>query len=329
MKTNLKFIGIDVSKDTLAICVLSQVGSSSYVIANNSKAIFDFFQKQLTQSYAYHIGLENTGKYGWALVNILAKLPCCFYMINPLDLHKSLGLIRGTDDKTAAMRIAQFIKKNYDQLSSYQPARQPVASVQLLLAERNYKVKQRSQLKAKNKELQVIDPDELIKNLIDQNKALIQQLDRQIRELQTQIKSIIKADKQLKSLEKQLKSVPGVGDILCWTILVKTNEFKAIKEPRKLACYAGVVPFSKRSGTCVFSKSRVSVYADKSMKKLLHLAAMSAIRLENDLSAYYKRKVQEGKNKMSALNAVRNKIIHIIFALVKNQTFFQNRLVVS
>jgi len=44
---------------------------------------------------------------------------------------------------------------------------------------------------------------------------------------------------------------------------------------------------------------------------------------------YYLRKVEEGKNKMSVLNAVRNKIIHRIFALIKNENFYQKDFVVS
>ncbi|MDR2010727.1 MAG: IS110 family transposase, partial [Bacteroidales bacterium] len=62
---------------------------------------------------------------------------------------------------------------------------------------------------------------------------------------------------------------------------------------------------------------------------LLHLGAMTAIRGKNDLREYYLRKVAEGKNKMSALNAVRNKIIHRVFAVIKNQKFYENNLVVS
>ena len=46
---------------------------------------------------------------------------------------------------------------------------------------------------------------------------------------------------------------------------------------------------------------------------------MAAIHGNNDLSIYYKRKVSEGKNKMLILNAVRNKIIHRVFATIKNQ----------
>ncbi|KOP35676.1 transposase, partial [Flavobacterium sp. VMW] len=50
---------------------------------------------------------------------------------------------------------------------------------------------------------------------------------------------------------------------------------------------------------------------------------------DNDLRKYYIRKVDEGKNKMSVLNAVRNKIIHRVFAVIKNQIHYQKDLVLS
>ena len=56
---------------------------------------------------------------------------------------------------------------------------------------------------------------------------------------------------------------------------------------------------------------------------------MSAIRLNNDLRKYYLRKTEEGKNKMSVLNAVRNKIIHRVYAVIKNQRQYQNHLILS
>lgn len=44
---------------------------------------------------------------------------------------------------------------------------------------------------------------------------------------------------------------------------------------------------------------------------------MSSIRANGELRDYYQRKVDEGKNKMLVLNAVRNKIIHRIYAVVR------------
>ncbi len=69
--------------------------------------------------------------------------------------------------------------------------------------------------------------------------------------------------------------------------------------------------------------------ADLKLKSILQMATMRAIQMKNDLQDYYLRKVQQSKNKMSVLNAVRNKIIYIVLAVVKNQKKYQNRLVVS
>ena len=59
------------------------------------------------------------------------------------------------------------------------------------------------------------------------------------------------------------------------------------------------------------------------------MSAMSAIRYNKDLKKYYERKILEGKNKMATLNAVRNKLIHRMFAVIKNQKPYQNDLVLS
>lgn len=158
---------------------------------------------------------------------------------------------------------------------------------------------------------------------------MIEVIDGQISKIETDIEKIIQFDDQMKAQSELIRSVPGVGKVVSWMMIAKTEGFTTINNPRKMACYCGVVPFDFQSGTSLRHKPKVSVFADKSMKSVLHLAAMSAIRLNNDLRVYYKRKVEEGKNKMSVLNAVRNKIIHRIFALIKNQTMYKNDLVLS
>ena len=56
---------------------------------------------------------------------------------------------------------------------------------------------------------------------------------------------------------------------------------------------------------------------------MFHLAALVTIRKGNIMNAYYERKKAEGKNKMSIINAVRNKLIHIMMACIKNDTIYQ------
>ncbi len=324
----MKFIGIDVSKATLDICTLSP-DQNSFEIKNTKRSILKFFKTHLSENLETHVCIENTWKYSWLLMELLPSLNCTFYVVNPLHLKKSLGLVRGKNDIVDAVRIGQFIKKNYDEIDSYIPQRPEINLIQILLSERGIRVKQKKQLLAKNKENLVLSNKKIARFLTSKNNRLINVIVKQIQDLECEIEQLISEDESLNQLKTQLKSIPGVGKILCWNILVKTNEFKTIKEARKFACYSGVAPFSNSSGTSIFGKSRVSLYADKSLKSLLHLGAMSAIQHENDLSIYYRRKVAEGKNKMSVLNAVRNKMIHIIFALVKNDNFYQNRLVMS
>jgi hypothetical protein len=60
--------------------------------------------------------------------------------------------------------------------------------------------------------------------------------------------------------------------------------------------------------------------ANKDLKVLLHMGAVSAIQHDANLKQYYQRKVAEGKHRMSALNAVRNKLVLRICAVVERQT---------
>lgn len=71
-------------------------------------------------------------------------------------------------------------------------------------------------------------------------------------------------------------------------------------------------------------KTTVAKMANMTLKKLLHLAAMSAIQYCEELKSYYQRKIESGKNKMSVINAVRNKLISRIFSCIKYNRLYEN-----
>ena len=54
---------------------------------------------------------------------------------------------------------------------------------------------------------------------------------------------------------------------------------------------------------------------------------MSAIQNDPEMKAYFERKVVEGKNKMSVFNAVRNKLIHRVFAVIRDERNYENNYV--
>lgn len=320
-------IGIDISSKTLDICLQKEGLTEHITIANQVKAIHTFFKKVACEQVI--VAMENTGRYNWQLYEALPKYGFEVYVIPALHLKKSMGLVRGKNDKIDAERICKFIQKNQDECVAWKPTPVNIQKMKVLLTERNGRIKIKRQLLGQQSDYKLMKPIGLDKQLTKMNQDLINSLQKQIEKLEAEIEAIVQVDETIKEQARQIQSVPGVGRITCWMMIAKTEGFSTIIEPRKMACYCGIVPFDHQSGTSIKRQPRVSTYADKSLKSTLHLAAMSAIRFDNKFRDYYLRKVAEGKNKMSVLNAVRNKIVHTIFALIKNQVTYQDHLVLS
>ena len=154
-------------------------------------------------------------------------------------------------------------------------------------------------------------------------------LSQDIKKVEKQIKELIDSDDDLRRLNKIISSVDGIGEVISAKLIVMTNEFKAFKTGRQFACYSGVAPFEHSSGTSVRGKTRVSHLANKNAKTMLHMAALPTIRKARSMRNYYERKVEKGNSKMSVINAIRNKLIHCIFACVRNDVMYQKNYKVS
>ena len=60
------------------------------------------------------------------------------------------------------------------------------------------------------------------------------------------------------------------------------------------------------------------------LKSLLHMAALTAIKYDPELKAYYRRKKEEGKHTMLVLNNIKCKMVYRIFAVIARETSFVN-----
>lgn len=80
---------------------------------------------------------------------------------------------------------------------------------------------------------------------------------------------------------------------------------------------------NKSSGTSIKGRTRVHHMANKRLKTLLHMCAISSVSNNEEMKIYFKRKVDEGKNKMLVLNAIRNKILARVFSCVKNKRMYE------
>ena len=210
-----------------------------------------------------------------------------------------------------------------DRLKPWQPKREVVQNLQLLSNSRSRLLKSRKSLTKDiedAKRFRTKAQAQLLEKAVARSLASI---DRDLKQLDADILTLIKNDEVLSRLHRLITSVDNIGEVTSAAILVRTNEFKDYKEAKKFACTVGVVPFDHSSGKSLRGKPRVSHKAHKDVKTLLHMCATGSISRPGELKDYYERKVAEGKNKMLVLNAIRNKLIHRVFAVVRDGVMYE------
>src|SRR5689334_7037265 len=124
----LYFLGIDLAKKTFqAALTLDGTNMHETTVENSATAIEEFFNELKTQfSLSFTqliVGLEHTGIYGLPLLDYLAKNKVKVCVESPLQIKQSQGMKRGKSDKVDAMRIAQYVHKNRQELRFWKPQR--------------------------------------------------------------------------------------------------------------------------------------------------------------------------------------------------------------
>ncbi|OYP47594.1 IS110 family transposase, partial [Prevotella sp. P4-98] len=74
---------------------------------------------------------------------------------------------------------------------------------------------------------------------------------------------------------------------------------------------------------------RVHYMANRRIKSMLTQAALAAINFNPVIARYYMRLVERGKKKQVALNNVKNKLIRLVTAMVRNRQIFSPEYKIS
>lgn len=323
------FIGIDVSKQWLDFAVVKQNEILFHLQTENSLKGIQVFIKQLKKVREYELKsavfcMEHTGIYNNHLLEYLYKKKANICLESGIQIKQSSGLKRGKNDKVDATRIAIYAYKNREEMKLWKPKREIVQELRHLTTLRSRLVGIVKQIKTPLKEAGEFVTKKIKNTSAQLCKYTLKSVEKDLNNINKKIQMVIDADPELNRIFKIITSVSGVGPVTAAEIIITTNEFKNITCAKKFACYSGVAPFEHQSGISIRGKTRVSHMGNKAMKTLLHMAALVAIKVNQEIKIYYERKVAEGKNKMLVLNAVRNKLIQRIFACVKQNRLFKN-----
>ncbi|GMK49080.1 hypothetical protein PghCCS26_62100 [Paenibacillus glycanilyticus] len=155
--------------------------------------------------------------------------------------------------------------------------------------------------------------------------------------LEILIQSLLQYQEHLSSLETEidalaegieafdlLRSIPGIGNKIAATILSEVGEIERFDNAKKLVAFAGLDPGVFASGKFTATRNRISKRGSKRLRLALFLAVRCGLRLSvnKKVKAFYDKKRTEGKGHKVAIIACANKLLHWIFALLKNQTTF-------
>lgn len=321
------FIGIDVSKHSLDVSFLVQQGvkrtEPSWMVFDNSPTGLGKLKKWLLANeipFSSHtlIVIENTGLYHRLLVDFCAKLQLPICIENGAQVKWSLGIVRGKSDRVDSRRLATYAYRFADRLKATPVLHQGIQAIKDLIALRSRQLTQLASLKANLKEIAATTRSAAVKELEKIHKPLIKAVEVAIKKMETAIVKKINEQTDTKKQYKLLLSIPGIGPVTAAYLIASTNAFTNCISGKQLACYCGVVPFDHQSGISIKGKHKVHKMANKTLKSLLHMCALTAIKYNKEFGAYVERKKEEGKHIMSIINAVRNKLVLRAFSVVKN-----------
>lgn len=312
-------VGVDVSKITLDLFI--KPSALSMTISNEREGFKQWWaemKKVLQSDTRIMVIMEHTGMYSLKFESFLREQGVEYCKIPALEIKRSLGMTRGKNDKIDAKRIAEYGWLRRDTLTADPAISEAIDTLKHLLNLRLKLVRNRAEYANRIKEMKSADC--LV--AIEAQQRIITYLTKEVLMAEAAIKAHINAHPELQTTFDLLVTIKGVGPIIAAYMIGNTHNFKRFRNARKFNCYAGIAPFGHQSGTSIKGKARVSHLANKDAKTLLNLAATCAIRCDEELKNYYLRKIDEGKNKMSCINAIRAKIVARMFAVVKRQSPF-------
>ncbi len=296
-------IGVDVSKNTLDI----YYKGLHHKIENSEGAIRAFF-KTLNREEIASIVCEATGGYEKTLAKVLQEYSLSLWIVDPRRIKGfiiSTGC-KGKTDKIDAKKIAEFAAQNsceyisvkkseyHDQLRSLNDRRNDLTK--FLAAEK-------ARLKHPSHELS-----------IPSINRMIEFLNKETKEIEFAMKRLIKQDDTLNNQSTLLESIPGIGKTSAITLLTAVPELGSLGN-KKISSLVGLCPFDRQSGKY---KGKSFIAGGRAApRKMLYMCALTTIKYNFALKAFYDRLIEKGKPFKVAIVAVMHKLIILANTILK------------
>lgn len=297
-------LGCDVSAQSLHF--FSEQTGEPVIIPNHPKAIRPF----LASLNKHCLGVEATGGYEAALMKEAIAQGIRIYRVrgDRVAAHISATGQRAKTDALDAQAITDFVRTYHKRLSPFVPFKKSQTALAKQVARREELVAMRA---AEKNRLKAPDYDLCREDIA----AHIAFLTQRIEALEDIIQRLINADEELKAKAEILTGIKGIGRTTAATLVATLPELGHLSG-KSIASLAGLAPFVRQSGQR--SGHRKTGRGRTAVRRILHMATLTAIRWNTTIKTFHDRLIQKGKKHMVAMVACARKLIVIANAKVRD-----------
>lgn len=306
-------LGIDVSKDRIDAHLLPE--GRSWCVATGPGEL-ETWIAGLPEGIALAV-LEASGGIEATVASLLAHAGIPVAIVNPKQV-RSFAFAMGQRAKTDpidARLIALFGAR-------VQPRPRPLPEEdQALLKELVTRRQQLVAMRVAEQNRRHTARTKAVRQSID---AVIRSLNKQLEGIDEDLDTLIRQSPLWQAQEDLLASVPGVGPKTARTILATLPEIGTM-DRRQVAALAGLAPYARESGR--WKGKRFIGGGRPAVRTTLYMSALTAIRHNPPLRAFYRNLVAQGKPKKLALTACMRKLLTILNAMVRDNQPWSDRSV--
>lgn len=302
-----KFVGIDVSKSTLDVCIEPAV--QTLHVAYNEVGTSQIVGR-LKEVGPTLIVIEATGGLEVRIATELASLGLPVAIINPRqarDFAKATGRLAKTDQVDAAV-LAAFAKAIRPQVRPLKD--EDTRTLDDMVSRRRQLVNMRVQEALR---LGTAASKPLQKSLAKH----IAWLDKRITEIDTDLTKRLRGSDVWRTKDDLLRGIPGVGAVTTLTMLAKCPELGTLSR-REIAALTGVAPLANDSGK---HRGKRFIWGGRAdVRAVLYMATISAMNCNDTIRAFAQRLKKAGKPPKVVIVACMRKLLTIMNSMLKNNT---------
>ena len=307
-------IGIDISKEKIDVSAID-VRNIQHGVQKLDYQTFENrpmgFRRMLV--WARHlikgVGLEEvlfccetTGGYDRSLCDYIYTKDLDIWRESALQIKRSMGVRKGKDDKADSLMIAEYAMRHMDKAVIYETPSDTIRELKALLQYRHKLVQEKTEKKVRMSHLaDTAAKSKSMSFILRDARKSVKALEKSIKECEKQILELIKGDEDLDTKYRHIVSVSGIGIVNATAFIAYSNNFKGITT----------------------AKAYVKCYSNSLLKAYLTQAAEWTIRENGIYHDYYLRLKEKGKPYGIIINNARNKLIHLVFSLVENDTDYE------